>query len=222
MKPFFRRVGGPHPLNYWGSRVEKINLKNKMKKLISIFAVSLIAVGLLAGGWGCQDKESDVKPEENDVTAQAPTPVVTPVSSPSVTEIKTPEYTSEGYNYKLTLPTGYTAVAESSASGDKVIIYDKTKQVFATIWTPILETGFEVWDIATEKTIAVPGSTTSLVWQKMLPDKSAGSDTGKVVVTWGDPEKNYEATGMIVHDFDPAAEASLKTFEEMIKTLRFI
>ena len=192
-----------------------------MKKITTILSVSLFIVGLLAAGWGCQDQAGSIESQENNNT-EAVVPVVTPASSPVVTEIETAEYTNKKYNYKITLPSDYSAVVESRDSQDKVIVYDNKDQVFATIWTPTLETGFEVWEKTTEKNIAVPGSDKSLVWKKMLPDDSSGTETGKVVVTWGDPESDFVASGLIVHDFDPATESSVKTFETMIKTLRFI
>lgn len=193
-----------------------------MKKFTTILSVSLMVFGLLAGGWGCQDKEDSPQSEENNTISESPAPVVTPASSPVVTEIETSEYNNKKYNYKMTLPSGYSAVVESRDSQDKTIVYDNKDQVFATIWTPTLETGFEVWEKTTEKTISVPGSDQSLVWKKMLPDNSGGAETGKIVVTWGDAENNFSATGLIVHDFDPANESSVKIFEEMIRTLRFI
>lgn len=205
-----------------------------MKKKIVLFTTIIIITGLLAVGFSCQ--KEDETAEISQVTP-IPTPSVTSTpastSPPEITEkeadLSGQVYTNETFGYKITLPEGYKAYIEetqadrkSGGDRDRVTIKDAKGDGFATIYTPMLETGFEVWTIENEKEIAIPGTDKLFTWKKMLPTAEGGATEGKILVLWGDTATDYENTGMITHSFSPEDESSVATFEEMVRTFRFI
>lgn len=201
--------------------------KNRPIIVVACFAV--LAVGLLFTG--CKDKtEPNSEAEVTPTPAISATPV--PVDLPEESEsnqanLEGQVYTNEQYSYKITLPTGYTVEVKSAAQGasglgDQATILDEQGNQFAVIYTPPLETGFELWEAVNSKLISVSGSSVTLDWIEAWPKETSGEERGVVTVGWGiDAESDFTKAGLMIHSFDTNNSASVQEFEEIVRTLRF-
>ena len=214
-----------------------------MKKGL-VFLITIVLVsGLLAVGFGCQEETTDESAKIEPTTTPLPvtgTPTPTPFSTDTeeTATLDNQVYTNEDFGYKITLPAGYTADVEEFRSEayygggrDTVRIKDANGEAFATIATPPPEVGWQgyLWDQGTETEIAVPGSDQSLYMLKAEPDPEMGNENNIIMVSWGakfmegfDSNDVFAESGIIYMTYSHDDVEKAETFEEMVRTLRFI
>lgn len=160
------------------------------------------------------------------IPSENPTPTPAVSVSTTAAEVKSQVYTNTKFGYQITLPAGYKALVESRPSQpypqDKIVIRDASGQEFATIYTPMLETGAEVWEPVEEKDLPVPGSATVLHTWKGKPTAEAQVDDWIYWVTWRGADNDFQKTGLIMFSYLPDQTVKLKNFESMINSLRFL
>lgn len=202
-----------------------------MKKFFiwsGLIVAALVAVSFTSCATGNTITTVTPPTAEKVTTTPSETPTVSPEASvtTSPAELSEQVYTNKNFGYRMTLPTGYTAWVDSSStkpySKDKVVICNEADQEFATIYTPMLETGAEIWEPIEEKNLIVPGSTTVLHTWKGKPMADSGVADWVYWVSWRGADDDFQKTGLIMFSYLPDQADRLNDFESMIKSLRFL
>jgi len=213
-----------------------------MRKSLFISTLLVALAVVLFFSVGCQTETEDSETIETEISSV--TPATTAAATPAVTaageeaELVNQVYTNDKFGYKITLPAGYTADveefrSESYAGGgrDTVRIMDENGELFAIIVSPPPEVGWQgyLWDQAEETEISVAGSDKVLYMEKAAPDEAMGNTNNIAMVSWGAEfgegladNDQFAESGIIYMNYSNSENDKLETFEEMVRTFRFI
>ncbi len=148
-------------------------------------------------------------------------------------------FTNTNYNYKITVPAGYTVTVEETRNSrlpdggwDRAVITDAQGQEFATVRTPAPEVGFELWTWtkATRSERKITGSDAKIYRYEVPGDRAMGMEKDLIAASWGFDLHNDEIAatrdsdrcGLISAEVSANDSSAASKVRDLINSLRLI
>lgn len=204
-----------------------------MKKLILIVVI-LIAFSVFVG---CNGKKNVNQKTGNKSSGEETKNVLENSTSQVTTKTKQAKldsqvYKNEDYGYQITLFDGFSAEVESRRRGegqnkanileqDRVIVKDKNGDVYCEIYTPMLEIGYEMWEVSEEDKISVSGSDIVINWTLRTPlDELKATEKKIAVINWVS-DADSSKTGTVYKKFNEVSKDEESNLRTMVESLKF-
>lgn len=126
-------------------------------------------------------------------------------------------YKNEMYGYEIKYPTTLSLQSKTTLSN-----WDGTG---ISITNPIVETGYEAWDVVKTEKIKISDTDKYLTIKYFNPSTNLPEEDRKkykpfILATWG--EDNWENSGQIGFSYKNDSDPNLKLYNEILSTLKLI